>query len=130
MTHLYLAHLHLGTVLPAFVLGTYLMLNRKGTRTHKLLGKIYLAFMFITASITLFIKAQVGPQFLGHFGFIHLLCLSVIIGVPMAYFTIKNGEVKKHKMHMINLYVFGLLVAGTFALMPGRLLHKLLFDQN
>jgi len=127
MSYLQLAYLHLATVLPAFILGTYLMLRRKGTATHKLLGKFYLLLMFTTATVTLFMKAQIGPKFLGHFGLIHLLSLNVMYGIPVAYFAAKNGNVKVHKANMMGMYIFGLLLAGSLALMPGRLLHKWLF---
>lgn len=128
MSYLQLAYAHLATVLPAFILGTYLMLQRKGTNTHKLLGKIFLFLMLSTSVVTLFMTAQVGPRFLGHFGLIHLLSLNVIYGVPVAYFAAKNGNVKRHKANLMGMYVFGLLLAGSLALMPGRLLHKWLFE--
>jgi len=127
MSYLHLAYFHMATVLPAFMLGTYLMLNRKGTHLHKRLGKVYLCLMMITAVATLFMSAQVGPTFLGHFGFIHLLSLTVIYTVPAAWLAARNGNIQKHKINMISLYVFGLIVAGSFALMPGRLLHRWLF---
>jgi uncharacterized membrane protein len=47
--------------------------------------------------------------------------------VPAAYFAIKSGNVKKHKSLMINLYVGGLLVAGSFTLLPGLFLGNLIF---
>jgi uncharacterized membrane protein len=31
--------------------------------------------------------------------------------------------VKSHRNNMIGLYVGGLIIAGSFAFMPGRLLH-------
>jgi uncharacterized membrane protein len=124
MTYLELAYLHLATVLPAFVLGTFLMLRRKGTDTHKMLGKVFLVLMFSTAVITLFMKAQVGPKFLEHFGFIHLLSLNVIYAAPAAYFAARKGNITRHRANMIGLYFFGLIVAGAFAFSPGRLLHQ------
>lgn len=128
MSYLHLAYLHLATVLPAFILGTYLMVQSKGTPAHKLLGKIFLSLMLLTSGVTLFMSAQVGPKFLGHFGLIHLLSLNVIYGVPVAYFAARNGNIQRHKAGMMGLYFFSLLVAGTFAFMPGRLLHKWLFE--
>lgn len=127
MSYLHLAYFHLATVLPAFVLGTYLMLRAKGTPNHKRLGKVYLALMVLTSVVTLFMTAQVGPKFLGHFGLIHLLSLNVIYSAPAAYFAARNGNIQKHKQNMIGLYFFGLIVAGSFAFMPGRLLHHWLF---
>ena len=85
MTYLQLAYLHLGTVFPAFLIGTFLLLNRKGTPAHKVLGKIYMSLMLVTAIVTLFMSAGVGPTLLGHFGFIHLFSFLVFYSVPTAY---------------------------------------------
>ena len=67
MTYLQLAYFHLATVLPAFLIGTYLLVNRKGTPTHRMFGKVYISLMLITALLTLFMAAQVGPVLIGHF---------------------------------------------------------------
>ena len=128
MTYLNFAYLHLATVLPAFIIGTYLLfVSQKGGARHKLLGKIYMLLMLITALVTLLMKAEVGPVLLGHFGFIHLFSFFVLYNVPSAYFAAKNGNVKAHRGYMVGLYIGGLLIAGGFALAPGRLLHGWLF---
>ena len=127
MNYLDLAYLHLGTVVPAFVIGTYLLMKRKGTAQHKMLGKVYMVLMLITAVISLFMEAQVGSKLLDHFGYIHILSVLTLYAVPIAYFSAKQGNIKRHRNSMIALYVGGMLVAGFFAMMPGRLLHTWLF---
>jgi uncharacterized membrane protein len=127
MTYVQLASAHLATIVPAFVIGTSLLVMTKGTSRHKLLGKIYMILMLVTATITLFMPAEVGPQVVGHFGFIHLFSLLVFYSVPTAYINAKRRNVKRHKSAMIGLYVGGILIAGSFAFMPGRLLHGWLF---
>ena len=127
MTYMQLTYLHLGSLVPAFVIGSYLLLNRKGTPVHKFLGKIYMGLMLFTAFITLFMEALVGPKFLNHFGFLHLLSLFVLYTVPTAYRAIRVGNIKLHKRKMVGLYVGALLVAGAFTLSPGRLIHIWLF---
>ena len=127
MTYLQLTYIHLATIGPAFLLGTWLLFNRKGTPLHKALGKIYMILMLLTAVITLFMSAEVGPTLFNHFGFIHLLSFLVLYSVPTAYMAARNHQVSKHRGNMIGLYVGGLLIAGGFTLMPGRLLHGWLF---
>jgi uncharacterized membrane protein len=127
MSYLQLAYFHLGTIIPAFLIGTYLLFNRKGTSWHKLLGKIYMGLMLVTAMITLFMSAKVGPTLLGHFGFIHIFSLSVFYTVPAAFVAVRNGNIKSHRGNMLGLYIGGLLIAGSFAFMPGRLLYGWLF---
>jgi uncharacterized membrane protein len=123
-----LSFIHLSTIGPAFVISTYIMLTKKGTRPHKFLGRIYMVLMLFTASVTLFMSAQVGPTLFDHFGFIHLLSLLVLYNVPSAYFAIKAGDVKTHKSRMVGLYIGGMLVAGGFTLVPGRFLGDLIFS--
>ena len=118
---------HLFTVVPCFIIGTVLLLIRKGTSLHKFLGKIYMPLMLITAIITLFMPAQVGPQILFHFGWIHSFSFLTIYTVPTAYIAIKKGNVKAHKRKMILLYFGAIIIAGGFTLAPGRYLHELFF---
>jgi uncharacterized membrane protein len=127
MTYTQLAYLHLATVLPAFLLGAFQLLKRKGTRSHKLLGKIYMVLMLATGFITLIMPAEVGPRVLNHFGFIHIFSFLAIFGVPFAYLAARRGYIRAHRFAMISLYVGGILVAGAFAFSPGRMLHKWLF---
>ena len=122
-----LIYVHLATILPAFVIGTYLMAARKGTDNHRLAGKFYLSLMFISAVVTLWMPAFVGPQWLGHFGFIHLFSILTIASVPVALIAVKVGNTRLHIGSMIGLYTGGLLIAGAFAFSPGRLLHRWLF---
>jgi len=128
MNYEQLMYVHLATVVPAFLLGTLLLLMTKGTARHKLLGKIYMPLMIVTAIVTLFMPAHLGPQFLNHFGFIHGFSILVLYSVPMAYFHARRGNVAGHRGSMIGVYVGGILIAGSFALLPGRFLHGLLFS--
>ncbi len=127
--YLPLAYAHLATVLPAFVIGTALLIMRgEGGLLHRQLGRVYMLLMLATASITLFMPAAVGPKLLGHFGFIHLFSLPVFYTVPAAYLAARQHQVRVRRGNMIGLYIGGLLIAGAFALLPGRLLHGWLFQ--
>ena len=117
---------HLFTVLPAALLGTYLILRPKGTPSHRLLGKVYMILMLTTAALSLLIPATVGPQLVGHLGLIHILSFVVLFSVPRAYFAARNHNLVHHKIAMIGVYVGGILVAGGFTLAPGRYLNQLL----
>lgn len=127
MTYTQLAYFHLATVVPAFGIGAFQLLRRKGTPTHKFLGKVYMSLMLATALITLAMPAQVGPQFLQHFGFIHFFSLITLINIPIAYVAARRGNIRAHQAAMISLYVGGILIAGTLAFLPGRMLHEWLF---
>jgi uncharacterized membrane protein len=128
MTYYQLAYAHLATIVPAFLIGTTLLFMKKGTAVHKLLGRIYMPLMLVTAIITLFMPAHVGPSLGGHFGFIHLFAVLVLYSVPAAYYYARKGNIVKHRQEMIGLYIGGLLIAGSFAFMPGRLMNQWLFQ--
>ncbi|GMN07700.1 hypothetical protein MTsPCn5_30890 [Croceitalea sp. MTPC5] len=118
---------HLVTVVPCIFLGAYLLLVTKGTPIHRLLGKIYMVLMLITACISLFMPALVGPQFFNHFGWIHLFSFLTLWTVPTAYAAIRKGNVKSHQRKMVLLYIGAIMIAGGFTLAPGRYLHELFF---
>lgn len=119
--------IHLSTIIPCVIIGTVLLLIKKGTPIHKKAGRVYMILMLFTAVITLFMPAKVGATFLGHFGWIHLLSFLTIWTVPAAYTAIRKGNVKSHKQKMIILYFGAIIIAGAFTLMPGRYLNDLLF---
>ena len=127
MSYIELMYLHLATILPAFVLGTILLIIKKGTKVHKIFGRIYMMLMLVTAFITLFMQAKVGPKLFNHFGWIHSFSFLTIYTVPTAYLAIKNGNVKAHKRKMILLYFAAIIIAGGFTFFPGRYLHTLFF---
>lgn len=127
MTYTQLAYLHLATGVPAFAIGAFQLIRRKGTPIHKFLGRIYMVLMLATAVITLAMPAHVGPRFLNHFGFIHAFSLLALINVPTAYLAARLGNIKAHRGAMIGLFVGGILIAGAFAFTPGRMLHAWLF---
>jgi uncharacterized membrane protein len=122
-----LLFIHLSTIVPCFIIGTVLLLIKKGTTVHKKLGRLYMILMMITACITLFMPAQVGPALFGHFGWIHSFSLLTIYTVPTAYIAVKKGNIKSHKRKMILLYFGAIIIAGGFTFFPGRYLHEIFF---
>lgn len=126
-TYLFLMYSHIVTVVPCIFLGAYLFIRSKGTPGHRFIGKIYMSLMLITASITLFMPAAVGPQFLGHFGFIHLFSILTLYSIPTAILAIKRGNVRKHKIKLTLLYIGAIVIAGGFTFAPGRYMHELFF---
>jgi uncharacterized membrane protein len=88
-----------------------------------MLGKVYMSLMLVTALLTLFMAAQVGPVLIGHFGYVHLFSLLVLYAVPSAYFAVRKGNIAKHKRSMLLLYVGAILIAGGFTFTPGRMLY-------
>jgi len=123
VTYLQLAYVHLATVFPCLLIGGWLLIRPKGTPVHRLLGRIYVVLMIATALVTLAMPAEVGPRLLGHLGYVHLFSVLVLVSIPLAVRGARRGSIRTHRSHMLGVYFGGILVAGGFTLMPGRLLH-------
>jgi uncharacterized membrane protein len=107
--------LHLGTVLPALVLGPIILLRRKGGAMHRRLGTIWMGMMVTTAVASFWIRGESGA-----FSGIHLFSVGTLIAVPMAIWRARVRDIGTHQQIVTSLYI-GLLVAGAFALKPSRL---------
>ncbi len=113
---------HAAAALAALVLGSVMLARRKGTASHRLLGRVWVGLMLTVALSSLWI-----PRFL-HFTWIHLFTLLTLVAVPLAIYRIRSGNVSAHASTMKGLFIGGLIVAGIFALAPGRLLGHLLWQ--
>ncbi|MEI2299909.1 DUF2306 domain-containing protein [Ensifer sp. MJa1] len=118
--------LHVATVLPAAILGAFLLARPKGTSLHRLLGKIWLALMVVTASSTFFIHSI---NLVGGFSPIHLLSAYVLFGSWQAFAAARRRDTAAHRGHVAGMYLGGIVVAGLFTLLPGRLMHTSLFSE-
>lgn len=117
--------IHVAAVIPAAILGPYMFWARKGTPVHRLLGKVWLGLMVVTALSSFFIHTI--NLFLG-LSPIHLLSAYVLYGSWKAVAAARAHRIRKHKLNVIGMYVGGIVVAGGFTLLPGRLMHAILFN--
>jgi uncharacterized membrane protein len=111
--------IHVSTVVPAFLLGAPILLMKKGTRLHKLLGRIWAAMMMITAISSFWLSGMTG-----HIGPIHVFSVVTIASIPWAVYCARTGNIAAHQRAMTGTYI-GLLIAGLFSFMPGRLMANL-----
>jgi uncharacterized membrane protein len=118
--------IHVATVLPAAVIGAFLLLWRsKGSTLHRLLGKLWMVLMVTTALSTFFIHS-----FNLFFGFspIHMLSVLTIINCWTAYRMARRGNIRGHRIALTQAYVWGILVAGGLTLLPHRIMNRVVFD--
>ena len=119
--------IHVATVIPAFILGTYqIFFSTKGSPHHRLTGYIYLTLMVITSIAALFIHEVNPGGFLG-LSWIHLFVALTLFGVYGALVTARRHDVKGHRRSMLGVYIGGILIAGSLALAPGRMMHTVIF---
>ena len=114
--------IHLSAAISALVLGIFMLVRRKGTLSHKFWGRIWAGLMLTVAISSLWI-----PNFL-HFTWIHLFTLLTLVSLPLAIYKIRRGNVKAHASAMKGLFIGGLVIAGIFTLVPGRILGNLLWS--
>ena len=120
--------LHVFTVVPAFFLGTWMIFfSRKGAPWHRRIGYVYLALMTVTATTALFIHQIPAIDIAYGFGPIHIFSIVTLAGVVGALRGAWAHNIKLHKRSMLQVYIGGLLIAGGFALLPGRLMNRALF---
>jgi uncharacterized membrane protein len=115
--------LHIAAALTALLLGTVQLLGIKGTGLHRLIGWSWVVAMATVAISSLFIR-QINP---GSFSWIHLLSGWTLIALPMALFAVRRGRIGSHASGMTWTFVAGLIVAGAFTFLPGRLMWKVFF---
>jgi uncharacterized membrane protein len=117
--------IHLATVLPAFAIGTWqIFFSAKGSPLHRGFGFVYLSLMTVTAIAAFFIRSVAH----GQLSLIHLFIPLTLFGVASALWAAHRGNIAGHRNAMLGLYIGGLLLAGAFALMPGRMMHQMLFN--
>jgi len=123
--------LHVFTVVPAFFLGTWqIFFSRKGARFHRAIGYLYLSLMTVTAIAALFIHQIPAIDIVYGFGPIHIFSFVTLSGVVGALRGAWTHNIKMHRRSMLGVYIGGLLIAGTFAFLPGRIMHAIVFGAH
>ena len=124
-----LVFFHLVTAFGALVIGTVVMLRRKGTGSHRALGWAWVLLMGSTAIASAFIRDYRLPNVYG-FTPIHAFTVLVAINLPRGIWYIRRGQVAAHRKTMRSLFFGACVVAGLFTLLPGRFLGRLIWQQG
>lgn len=107
----------------ALVVGLGIFLNRKGSQFHRAMGWSWVALMAVTALTSLFITGLNGDAY----SIIHGLTAFTLVILPLAVFAARRKDIAAHRRHMTGLFLGGLVVAGLFTFIPGRLMWSLFF---
>jgi uncharacterized membrane protein len=113
-----LVMIHVATALLAVVSGTVLLMLKKGTALHRMLGRSWAVLMAVTALVSF------GIQTSGHLSWIHLLSVLTLFILAKAIIAVRRGQIAMHLRYMRGAFI-GLVVAGAFTLLPSRLLGHL-----
>lgn len=114
---------HLLAVLVALTLTPVMLLRRRGDARHRMLGKVWVVAMLLTA------LSSLGVQSLrpGHYSLIHLISLYVIVTAPVIWWSAATHRIALHQRMVRGMVIGALLIAGFFTFPFHRLLGHWLF---
>ena len=115
---------HAFAAMTAFALGVIQLAAPKGTLPHRTLGWIWVALMLIVSTTAFFIHKI---RLWGEWSPIHLLAIYTLIMLPLAVLRARRHQVDRHRRAMTSLFIGALVIAGIFTLLPGRIMHDVVF---
>lgn len=116
--------LHAFAAMAAFVLGLVQFAAPKGTLPHRTVGWIWVLLMIVVAASSFWIHSI---RLVGPFGPIHLLSIFTLVVLPLAVWRAHTHRVADHRRMMSFIFAGALVVAGLFTLVPGRIMHRVIF---
>ena len=116
--------LHAFAAMAAFVLGAVQLAAPKGTLPHRTLGWVWVVLLLVISASSFFIH---GIRMWGPWSPIHILSVWTPIALVGGVMAARGHRVRAHKTAMISIFAGALLLAGLFTLVPGRLMHAVLF---
>ncbi len=115
---------HAWAALAAFALGIVQLAGVKGTTRHRALGYTWAALMLMVAVSSFWIHEI---RLWGPWSPIHVLSIFTLVMLPVGIWRAHRHLVQSHRSTMIGLFAGALVIAGLFTLVPGRIMHKVVF---
>lgn len=127
---------HMTAAILAVATGPIALWARKGRTTrprlHRAFGYCWVTLMLVAAVSAIFIRSEIGLHvaFAGlAFSPIHLLIPLVLVMLFVAFRFLFKGNIRGHRLTMVNLYIGACLVAGGFTFAPNRYLGQLVWGE-
>lgn len=122
---------HAFSAMAAFALGVIQFTAPKGTLPHKAIGALWIVLMTTIVISSIFIRPSVFPDlpFWQWFSWIHIFTVITTVGIVGGLIHLFRGgaNLKRHKGPFASIFIGGLVIAGGFAFMPGRIMHQVAF---
>jgi uncharacterized membrane protein len=116
--------LHATAAMAAFALGIVQFAAPKGTIPHRTVGWIWVGLMLAVA-LSSFLIHEI--RLWGPWSPIHLLSIFTLVTLPLAVWAAHRHDVARHRRAMISIFLGALVIAGAFTLLPGRIMHAVVF---
>jgi uncharacterized membrane protein len=116
--------IHAFAAMAALVVGAIQFSAPKGTVPHRAIGAVWVLLMLAVCISSFFIHTI---RLWGPWSPIHLLSIFTLAALPLAVLYAHRHDVAHHRLAMISIYTGGLVIAGLFTFVPGRIMHAVLF---
>jgi uncharacterized membrane protein len=117
--------IHAFAAMSAFALGVVQLAAPKGTLPHRTLGWIWVALMLVISASSFLIH---GIRMWGPWSPIHILSVFTPVMLVVAVVAARRHRVRTHRITMMSIFAGALVLAGLFTLVPGRIMHTVLFS--
>lgn len=108
----------------AFLVGLAQLALPKGTIIHRSTGWAWILLMAVTALSSFFIHTI---RLAGPWSPVHLLSVFTLVMLWAGIQAGRKGKTREHAYTMMAIFLFALIGAGAFTLLPGRIMHTVLF---
>jgi len=116
--------LHAVAAMSAFVLGVVQLAAPKGTLPHRTIGWIWVCLIVSVAVSSFWIHQS---RLIGPWSPIHGLSIFTLLIVPLGVWMAHRHRIADHRRIMIFTFSGALVIAGLFTLVPGRIMHTVVF---
>ena len=104
---------HVATVLPAALLGLWLLaFSRKGSRSHRAVGVLFLALMVSTSLVALFIHRRMPDGPVLGMSTTHLFVPFVLFATWRAIDGAWKGNIAQHRRWVVGMFVGAIVING------------------
>jgi uncharacterized membrane protein len=118
--------LHAFAAMAALMIGIVQLAAPKGTLPHRTLGWVWIVLMLIISVSSFWIHGH-SFRLWRSWSPIHLLSIFTPIMVVLGVFYAHTHNVRGHRITMISIFIGALVIAGVFTLVPGRIMHRVVF---
>jgi uncharacterized membrane protein len=115
---------HAFAAMAAFAMGVVQLAAPKGTLPHRTIGWIWVALLLAISVSSFFIH---GIRMWGQWSPIHILSVFTPLMLLLGVLAARRHSVRAHRITMISIFAGALVLAGIFTLVPGRIMHAVVF---
>jgi uncharacterized membrane protein len=118
--------IHAFAAMAAFVLGIVQLSAPKGTLPHRTLGWVWVLLMLLVSASSFFIHGH-SYRLWRTWSPIHILSVFTPVVLVLGVLAAHGHRVNAHRFGMMSIFAGALVIAGVFTLVPGRLMHTVVF---